>query len=115
MGTTQEPDRHHTGDTRLTPARVFIHKSLRSMKIAPFANEADKVAWQKQKELELAGETGERWRVDVAQGRYGCFARAMRLCQNPNCNRPQVKGNKYCSKCRSSPRADGPGPATHSG
>ncbi len=69
------------------------------MKIAPFTSEQDKIAWQKAKEQELAAQTGDRWRVDVAQGRFGCYARAIPLCQNPHCNRPQKRGSKYCSKC----------------
>ena len=69
------------------------------MKIAPFASEQDKIAWQKAKERELSAQTGERWRVDVVPGRFGWFARAIRLCQNPRCIRPQKRGSKYCLKC----------------
>ncbi len=67
------------------------------MKIAPFDNEGDKLAWQKHKQLDLAGQTGDRWRVGVFSGRFGRVARAVRLRHNPSCNRPQVKGRKYSS------------------
>ena len=80
------------------------------MRIAPFANEADKIAFQEAKELELAAALGGRWRVDIARGRFGCYARAMRLCDNPDCNRPQTKGGKYCSQCALRLHADSPSP-----
>ncbi|HOX59606.1 MAG TPA: hypothetical protein P5205_21315 [Candidatus Paceibacterota bacterium] len=83
------------------------------MKIAPFATEAEKFAWQRAKELELASQTGDRWRVDILPGRYGWAARAMRLCRNPQCNRPQAKGSKYCSQCGRQSRAHNPCPDAH--
>ncbi len=73
------------------------------MKVAPFANEKDKLAWQRRKELELASQTGDRWRVDVYPGRFGWVARAMCLCHNPHCNRPRLRGGRYCSQCRPPP------------
>jgi len=41
------------------------------MKIMPFASEKEAIAWKQRKELELAGQTGDRWPVDVSQGCYG--------------------------------------------
>jgi hypothetical protein len=75
------------------------------MKIAQFANEDEKIAFQERKELELAASLGGRWRVDIVLGRFGWYARCMRLCDNPDCNRPQAKGSKYCSECSRGPHA----------
>jgi hypothetical protein len=80
------------------------------MRIAPFANEDDKIAFQEAKELELAAAMGGRWRVDIVPGRFGWYARGMRLCDNPDCNRPQAKGSKYCSECGRGSHADNPRP-----
>ena len=75
------------------------------MRIARFANEDEKIAFQEAKELELAASLGGRWRVDIVPGRFGWYARGMRLCDNPDCNRPQAKGSKYCSVCGREPHA----------
>ena len=61
------------------------------MRVAEFANEKDKVAYQEAAERELLASTGERWWVDVVPGRFGWFVRAMRLRRNPGCNRPRAR------------------------
>ena len=81
------------------------------MRIAKFASEAEKMAWQKAKEIELSGTMGGRWRVDVADGRYGCYVRAIRLCDTPGCIRPQKRCSNYCYKCAPGSHAPGSAPA----
>jgi hypothetical protein len=85
------------------------------MRIAPFANDDDKLAFQEAKELELAASLGGRWRVDIVPGRFGWYARGIKLCHNPHCNRPCAKGSEYCFKCRPEPPADGPSPGAADG
>lgn len=85
------------------------------MRIARFASEDEKIAFQEAKELELAASLGGRWRVDIVPGRFGWCARPIKLCHNPDCNRPRATHSEYCFKCRPEPGADSPSPATTDG
>jgi hypothetical protein len=85
------------------------------MRIARFTSEDEKVAFQEAKELEMAASLGGRWRVDIVPGRFGWYARPIKLCHNPDCNRPRAKHSEYCFKCRPGLGADSPSPAATGG
>ena len=54
------------------------------MKIIPPAAEKDRKLWKARMERELRRMQGGRWRVDLIAGRYGWYARAVRLRNRKN-------------------------------
>ena len=66
------------------------------MKIIPPATEKDRELWKARKERALRRMQGGCWRVDLIAGRYGWYARAVRLCHRKNGRAlPQVIGNQW--------------------
>ena len=64
------------------------------MKITPPANEKERRSLQVRLESTLQRASGGRWRVYIVPGRYGWYARALRLPNDWKGQRARKKGSK---------------------